>query len=482
MVLAASSSNFSIEDKCAQLELENTQMREILCTVSKELSAFGLDMAAIAGAMQEISASSIDEVEQFGVLSNDLEVVKQRTSEINTNMGTARNVAQHVGNELGQSQQSANEAIIAIQELIDDVSGFDTNMDELNDAMESVRSVTGLIETIARQTNLLALNATIEAARAGEAGKGFAVVASEVKQLAQNTTAATTEIETTITRVRSGLDQLNNQSGGATAKAEAVSECAGSFNEILTLVGSAITQIDQSTNDVSDHANQVDDTCAVFSEAFDQLSNTSSNSSQELVKFSSHLQSIADKLDHLTADVLQTGAETDETVFLNIAWDHAKTVSQVLENAVESRDISLDDLFNVDHQEIPGTNPIRYKTPSLPLIEERIAHLNDAIADTKSEIVFLIIADREGYVPVHVKKFSKPMGNDPVWNTANCRNRNLFRDRIGLRAAQNQKEILLQSYRRDMGGGMFVLMKELNAPIIVKGRHWGNIRLAYKQD
>ena len=260
------------------------------------------------------------------------------------------------------------------------------------------------------------------------------------------------------------------------------SESAGSFTQILNMVGAAITQIEQSTGDVSNHANKVDDTCSVFSEAFGNLSSTSSNSSKELVNFSSQLQSIADKLDHLTADVLQTGAETDETAFLNIARDHAKTVSQVLEDAVEGGDISLDDLFNVDHQEIPGTNPTRYKTPSLPLIEERIAHLNDAIADTKSEIVFLIIADREGYVPVHVKKFSKPMGDDPVWNTANCRNRNLFRDRIGLRAAQNQKEILLRSYRRDMGGGVFVLMKELNAPIIVNGRHWGNIRLAYKQD
>ena len=261
-----------------------------------------------------------------------------------------------------------------------------------NGAMESVRSVTGLIETIARQTNLLALNATIEAARAGEAGKGFAVVASEVKQLAQNTTSATNEIESTITRVRSGLDQLNDQSGGAAVKAEAVNESAGSFTQILNMVGSAITQIEQSTGDVSNHANKVDDTCSVFSEAFDNLSNTSSSSSKELVSFSSQLQSIADKLDHLTASVLQTGAETDETVFLNIARDHAKTVSQVLENAVESGDISQSDLFNVDHKEIPGTNPTRYQTPSLPLIEERIAHLNDAIADTKSEIVFLILS------------------------------------------------------------------------------------------
>ena len=482
MALAALNPDFTIEEKVAQLETENAQMRDVLCAVSKELSAFGLDMAAIAGAMQEISESSIEEVKQFDVLTSDLKAVKASTSEINMSMQHARDVTQQVGNELGQSQQSANEALIAIQELIADVSGFDNNMDELNGAMESVRSVTGLIETIARQTNLLALNATIEAARAGEAGKGFAVVASEVKQLAQNTTSATTEIEATITRVRSGLTQLNDQSGGATEKAVAVNESAGSFAEILTLVGSAIAQIDQSTSDVSGHANQVDDTCSVFSDAFGQLSTVSSNSSQELVHFSSQLQSIADKLDHLTADVLQIGAETEETVFLNIARDHAQTVSQVLESAVENGDISQDDLFNVDHEEIPGTNPPRYKTPSLPLIEQRIAHLNDAIADTRDEIVFLIIADREGYVPVHVKKFSKPMSDDPVWNTANCRNRNLFRDRIGLKAAQNQKEILLQSYRRDMGGGVFVLMKELNAPIIVKGRHWGNIRLAYKQD
>ncbi len=64
----------------------------------------------------------------------------------------------------------------------------------LEKASREIGKVTRLISSIAEQTNLLALNATIEAARAGEAGKGFAVVASEVKDLAKETSEATTSI------------------------------------------------------------------------------------------------------------------------------------------------------------------------------------------------------------------------------------------------------------------------------------------------
>ena len=67
-----------------------------------------------------------------------------------------------------------------------------------------------------------------------------------------------------------------------------------------------------------------------------------------------------------------------------------------------------------------------------------------------------------------------------VWNTANCRNRRIFNDRTGLASARNRKPFLLQTYRRDMGGGHFVLLKEVAAPIVVGGRHWGGLRLAYK--
>jgi methyl-accepting chemotaxis protein len=62
---------------------------------------------------------------------------------------------------------------------------------------------------------------------------------------------------------------------------------------------------------------------------------------------------------------------------------------------------------------------------------------------------------------------------------ANCRNRRIFDDRVGLKAGRNTGPFLMQVYRRDMGGGDFVMMKDLSAPITVGGRHWGGLRMAF---
>ena len=95
-------------------------------------------------------------------------------------------------------------------------------------------------------------------------------------------------------------------------------------------------------------------------------------------------------------------------------------------------------------------------------------------------ILFCAAVDRNGYLPTHNRKFSQPQGNDAAWNTANCRNRRIFNDRVGLAAGRNRDPFLLQTYRRDMGGGDFVMMKDVSAPITVGGRHWGGFRIGYR--
>ena len=67
-----------------------------------------------------------------------------------------------------------------------------------------------------------------------------------------------------------------------------------------------------------------------------------------------------------------------------------------------------------------------------------------------------------------------------TWNTANSRNRRIFNDVAGLAAGRNQRTYLVQSYARDMGNGKMVMMREIDVPVRVKGRHWGGFRTAYR--
>jgi methyl-accepting chemotaxis protein len=117
--------------------------------------------------------------------------------------------------------------------------------------------------------------------------------------------------------------------------------------------------------------------------------------------------------------------------------------------------------------------------PFTRLTDALFPPVQEAALTMDARIVFCAAVDRNGYLPTHNAKFSQPQGADPVWNAAHARNRRIFDDRVGLKAGRSTAPFLLQVYRRDMGGGEYRMMKDLSAPIRVKGRHWGGLRLAY---
>ena len=106
--------------------------------------------------------------------------------------------------------------------------------------------------------------------------------------------------------------------------------------------------------------------------------------------------------------------------------------------------------------------------------------IQDPIQTCDPRIVFSVAWAKGGYLPTHNPNYRQPQGKDPVWNNANCRNRRLFNDRAVKKVAANTKPFMLQTYRRDMGGGQFVLMKDLSSPIFVRGRHWGAFRMGFR--
>ncbi len=171
----------------------------------------------------------------------------------------------------------------------------------------------------------------------------------------------------------------------------------------------------------------------------------------------------------------------ENQTFVERAVDTAALISMALEETVNDGKLTRDALFDTDYVPIEDSNPVQFRTRSLDVLEALLPDIQEPLLAGDQRMVFCAAVDRNGYLPVHNRIYSKPQkAGDPAWNTANCRNRRIFDDRAGLSAARNVRPYLIQSYPRDMGNGVVIMMREIDAPIRVFGKHWGGFRTAYK--
>jgi len=171
----------------------------------------------------------------------------------------------------------------------------------------------------------------------------------------------------------------------------------------------------------------------------------------------------------------------ENTDLVTRAMEAGVQLRRRFEQAVASGAISVDALFDTDYVEISGTNPLQHRTRILDWADRALPPFQEAFLAKDPRMVFCVAIDRNGYLPVHNKIYSHPQrAGDVAWNTAHSRNRRIFNDTAGLAAGRNQRTYLIQSYARDMGNGVTVMMREIDVPIRVQGRHWGGFRTAYK--
>ena len=171
----------------------------------------------------------------------------------------------------------------------------------------------------------------------------------------------------------------------------------------------------------------------------------------------------------------------ENTEFVTRAMEAGDAMTKIFEGAVARGDVTAEDLFDENYIKIEGSEPVQHRTRFLDWADRALPDFQEAFLARDSRLAFSVAIDRNGYLPVHNKIYSqRQRAGDVAWNTANARNRRIFNDAAGLAAGRNIRSYLIQSYARDMGNGKTVMMREIDVPIRVNGRHWGGFRTAYK--
>ncbi len=384
-------------------------------------------------------------------------------------------------NEIAQSRTTVETSVRHISELVDAVGRMESRLASVGAALAQVAKVSGSIEAIARQTNLLALNATIEAARAGSAGRGFAVVANEVKSLAEATRQATQLIGETVKGLDSEVTSLIGESGDASLRAKSAGDGARAIHDIIARVQDGFTSVGREIDSVARSATSNLAHCDRVIDELGHLAKGVDLSSNDLKQADGRVAKLLEFSEGLIALIADSGVETSDAPLIRVVIDTAKQISQAFDAAIARGEITLDRLMDENYREIPGTDPRQYLTDYVAFTDRILPPIQDPIQKSDSRIVFCVAWAKGGYLPTHNPNYRLPQGKDPVWNNANCRNRRLFNDRAVKKVAANTKPFLLQTYRRDMGGGNFVLMKDLSSPIFIRGRHWGAFRMGFRQ-
>lgn len=452
----------------------------LVAELAARIGTLGVEVADIAGNLEEVTTRISNQAAQFEELEQSAQTMVSGNREIDRAAREAQNAASMAGTEIAESRALMGSAMQHINQLTTAVRRIEERLNSFTPVVKQIGEVAGAIETIAKQTKLLSLNAGIEAARAGEAGRGFAVVAAEVKSLADQTRTATDRITASVRALGEQISGLVTESADSTKHAAHAGSTVEQVNGVIIRSHDAFTTVGREIDAIAASAATNLEACDVTLAELGQLASGVQLSSSNLTQADKRVEGLLTLSETLIEYIAESGVTTADTPIIEAGINMANRISAEFEAAIGRGEITEAQLFDERYREIPGTNPKQYMTEYVRFTDHLLPPIQDPLQQTDARIVFCVAWAKGGYLPTHNPNYRHPQGNDPVWNAAHCRNRRVYNDRAVKKVAHNTKRFLLQTYRRNMGGGNFMLIKDLSAPIFVRGRHWGAFRIGFR--
>ena len=406
-------------------------------------------------------------------LDTDIADVTKATSE-------AQNLSESAVTKLMSGTGTIEISMERFAEMIALVESLGTHITGFAAAMEQVKRVSQSIDTIARTTNMLALNAAIEAEKAGEAGQTFAVVASEVKKLALDTRKAAVEITGTVNSLSNEASKFVSQIEEGVASSAVAQQQFSSLQLLIDGVSDIVGQVGDHNREIANSTAAVHSSLIESQRVRDAVA--SANGEMFGAVHDAHRQIIdlETQTNRMFDNLVHSGLSRDDAVFVELAKAEAQKVIELTEAAIANRSLKTDALFDTDMQPVSGSNPPRFTTKLTEWAERNWQPVIESVkAQNPSAIMSVVCTSRKGFLPIHLKEFSRAPTGDVAHDTKYCRNGRILLDGIDLVAKASEQDYMMAVYRHEGDGKTYKIVRNVYVPLCINGQRWGDFEIAY---
>ncbi len=214
----------------------------------------------VAEVRQSVTSLQEGYVEQSAAVNETVATLEQ----IRQSADSASEYAREVLSEAQHTRVVSEDGTTAVRSVIEGMQHIQTRVQHISSSIGTlteralrIAAVNEAVSGIASQSRLLAVNAAIEAAKAGEAGSGFAVVASEVRQLAERSKKATTEVHSLLGEIDHAAESAVTAATDGGSAVKGGLDLAGTTREAIEALDTTVAETSGSVERISATVDQL---------------------------------------------------------------------------------------------------------------------------------------------------------------------------------------------------------------------------------
>jgi methyl-accepting chemotaxis protein len=178
-------------------------------------------------------------------------------------------------------------------------------------------------------------------------------------------------------------------------------------------------------------------------------------------------------------NIVKAGLSPADSLMVERAQAAAVEVAGLTETALEKGGLAEGELFDRDYREIPGSDPKRFANRLMPWAARHWSPVLDGVAASDEQIMAAACTDMNGHLAAHLSEFSREPTGDRTHDTQFCRNGRIILAAIDRKAKQSQEPYMMAVYRQEGDGRSYRVVRSVYVPLMIGGRRWGDLELAY---